>query len=359
MSGASFDPTRVPQSVSPVDPAPLFELFRGNYATELLVAATAHLGVFRVLREGPLDARELGARIGLEARPMQVLETALRAMGTLKRRDDGRLEATDLSRWHLDSTGSHYVGDYFALAASTPGVLAMVERLRSNRPAGADEGGVGFIYREGMKSAMEAEDGARFFTLALAGRAKNVAPALAQAVPLGGVRRLVDVGGGTGVYAIALLRANPALEAVVWDRPEVLRVAAEFAEGSGVSERLQLCAGDMFRDLFPVGADAVLLSNILHDWDRAECVALLKRCREALPVGGWVLIHDVFLDDDLGGPLPVALYSAALFSVTEGRAYSAGEYREMLAEAGFESEGMTATRVHCGVLVGRAESAAV
>lgn len=342
----------VPEAASPLDPAPLFEFFRGSYATELLVAATAHFGVFRMLAPGPMEPGELARRVGLERRPFQVLVTALRAMGTLRVEPDGRLGLTPLAESHLVSSSPWYVGDYFSLAAGSPGVSAMVERLRTNRPAGGDDGGVGFIYREGIRSAMEAEEGARFFTQALAGRARNVAPVLAERMPLAGASLLVDVGGGTGVYSVAFLRANPGLRAVVWDRPEVLKVAAEISAASGVADRLELRPGDMFRDPFPAGADVVLLSNILHDWDEAECLALLGRCAEALGPGGRLLIHDVFLEDDLGGPLPVALYSAALFSVTEGRAYSAGEYCRMLEATGFRATELVSTRVHCGVLVG-------
>ena len=334
-----------------MDPAPLFELFRGSFATELLVAATAHLGVFRILASGPLHPETVRAELGLEVRPFQVLITALRAMGTLSVDDQGRLALTPLAACHLVSSSPHYVGDYFSLAAGSPGVLGMVERLRTNRPAGNDGGGVAFIYREGMVSAMEAEESARFFTLALSGRARNVAPVLAQQLPLAGANLVIDVGGGTGVYSIALLRANPDLNAIVWDRPEVLRVASEFAGESGVADRLELRPGDMFRDPFPSGADVVLLSNILHDWDEPECLALLRRCAAALPPGGRLLLHDVFLDDDLGGPLPIALYSAALFSVTEGRAYSVAEYRRMLEATGFSVTQCLPTRVHCGVLV--------
>ena len=346
-----MDPlTTVPTAASALDPAPLFEHFRGSFATELLVAATAHLGVFRLLADGALESEILRGKLGLEARPFRVLITALRAMGTLTESAD-QIGMTPMAATHLVSSSPYFVGDYFSLAAGSPGVLSMVERLRTNRPAGGDSGGVAFIYREGMVSAMEAEAGARFFTLALSGRARNVAPVLAEQMPLAGAGLLVDVGGGTGVYSIALLRANPELRAVVWDRPEVLRVAAEFASGSGVAERLELRPGDMFRDPFPSGADVVLLSNILHDWDEKECRELLARCAAALPSGGRLLIHDVFLDDDLGGPLPIALYSAALFSVTEGRAYSVAEYRAMLAEAGFGVTQVVPTRVHCGVLV--------
>ena len=93
----------------------------------------------------------------------------------------------------------------------------------------------------------------------------------------------------------------------------------------------------MFRDPVPTGADVVLLSNILHDWDVPECRDLIARCAGALPAGGRLLIHDVFLNDALDGPLPIALYSAALFRLTEGRAYSAAEYRGWLAEAGLRA----------------------
>ncbi len=77
---------------------------------------------------------------------------------------------------------------------------------------------------------------------------------------------------------------------------------------------------------------------MLHDWDVADCRTLVGRCASALPPGGQLLIHDVFLNDDHDGPVPIALYSAALFRLTEGRAYSAaGEYRGWLREAGLGS----------------------
>ena len=343
----------VPTDPPAVDPSPLFELFRGNHATEVLVAAVAHFGLFRHLAGGPLPAEALRAAIGLAPRPFQVLVTALRAMGTLQPEADGRIALSPLAREHLVAGNPRFVGDYFGLAASSPAVVEFVERLRTNRPRGSDTGdaGVGFIHREGIRSAMDAAEGARHFTLSLAGRAKNVAPVLAECMPLAGARRLVDVGGGTGVYSIAFLRRNPGLQAVVWDRPEVLRVAAEFAAESDVGDRIERVPGDMFTDPFPKDADVVLLSNILHDWDEPEIRRLLARCAEAMSPGSRLLVHDVFLDDDLGGPLPVALYSVALFNVTEGRAYSAAEYRRWLGDAGFGVTQVTPTLVHCGVMV--------
>jgi predicted O-methyltransferase YrrM len=230
-------------------------------------------------------------------------------------------------------------------------VLEMLERLQSNKPAGAAKEGTAFIFRDGIDSAMEQEASARRLTLSLAGRAKNVAPHLAANVPLEGTKRLLDVGGGTGIYSIALLQKHPQLTATVLDGPEVLKVTAEMAAAYGVAERLTCLAGDMFKDALP-RCEAVLLSNVLHDWDIPQCRDLIRRCAAALPAGGKLLIHDVFLADTLDGPLPVALYSAALFTLTEGRAYSASEYRAWLTECGFTSAKVIPTLIHCGVLIG-------
>lgn len=344
-----------PLSPPQTDPTPIFELFRGNHATELLTAAVAHLNVFGRLAGSGKDEETLRHELGLSSRSAVVLLTALKAMGLVAKDGQGRLTLTPLAREHLTPGGEFYVGDYVGLAASSPGVLTMVERLRSSRPPGtaADEAGAAFIYREGIKSAMDEEASARNLTLSLAGRGKNVAPLLAERVPLDQASLLLDVGGGSGMYSVAMLRKHPQLQAIVWDREEVLKVAEELAREYGVSDRLECRPGDMFADTVPAGADIILLSNILHDWDLPECHRIVGRCAAALPPGGRLLIHDVFLNDSLDGPLPIALYSASLFSLTEGRAYSAAEFRQMLSAARLApATTIVPTLVHCGVLEG-------
>lgn len=334
------------------DPTPLFEAFRGNYGTELLTAAVAHFNVFERLAERSLTLAELADELRLEPRPSVVLFTALRALGLLTSDAQGRLVLTPLAGEHLLPGGEFDVSAYIGLAADSPGVLAMVERLRTNGAAESADG-VAYLYRAGVRSAMDQEASARHLTLALAGRAKNVAPVLAERVSLADSRLLVDVGGGSGMYAVACLRRWPHLRAIVWDRTEVLKVARELAGEYQVNDRLECRPGDMLADPLPEGVDCVLLSNVLHDWDVPDCRELVARCAAALPSGGRLLIHDVFLNDDHDGPLAIALYSAALFSITEGRAYSAAEYREWLLAAGLKPQPILPTLVHCGVLEGR------
>ena len=335
------------------DPTAIFEHFRGSYGTELLVAAIAEFKLFDRIGQSLLERETLRALLGLHERPFVVLTTALRAMGLLHVDSEGRFGLTALAEEHLRAEGAFFVGDYVGLAVQSSGVQEMIRRLKSNLPAGSeDKAGAAFIFKEGLESAMEQEASARFLTLALAGRAKNVAPYLAAKLDLTGVSKLLDVGGGTGIYSIALLQKHATLQAVVYDRPEVLKVAAEMAHEYGVHDRLELMPGDMFTGQLPRDCQAVLLSNILHDWDVPENIALLKRCAEVLPVGGRLIIHDVFLHDALDGPLPIALYSAALFTLTEGRAYSAAEYRSWLEQIGLAPQPIVSTLIHCGVLAG-------
>ena len=146
-----------------------------------------------------------------------------------------------------------------------------------------------------------------------------------------------------------MLQKNPDLRAIVLDRPEVLRICAEFANEYAVSDRLELMSGDMFATPLPA-VDFVLLSNVLHDWDVPECRLLVQRCADALRPNGRLLIHDVLLNDALDGPLAIACYSALLFTITEGRAYSAAEFRSWLSDAGLMPDGIVPTLAHCHVV---------
>lgn len=335
-----------------LDPTQLFDIVRWGLGSELFAAAVSHFRLFELIAKQPMSFDALSRELGLAPRAATVLIVAIRAMGLLTEDSQHRLELTPIAREHLVPGGEFYMGDYVGLSAEQPGVLNIVQRLRSNQPIEAkkDDPGAAFIFRDGMESAMDHDDSARRLTMALAGRARIVAPALAERFSLKGAKRLLDLGGGTGLYSIGLLKANPELRAVVWDRGPVLNVAREMGQKYGVLDRLELVPGDMFGDPVPAGCDVMLLSNILHDWDIPECQRLLDRCAGALPPGGQLLIHDVFLNDQMDGPLPIALYSTALFVITEGRAYSAAEYRKMLKQAGLEPGEIVSTLVHCGVL---------
>ena len=119
-----------------LDPTPLFELYRGNLGSELLISAVAHFRIFDRFASGSKTAKELATDLGLAPRPAAVLLTALRAFGLLVADGSDRLDLSELAREHL-TAGAFDVSDYIRMSADSPGVLTMVERLRSNQPAGS------------------------------------------------------------------------------------------------------------------------------------------------------------------------------------------------------------------------------
>ena len=314
-----------------IDLAPITRHLRAMYSSRLLVAAVAHLEVFEQLSSGALAHAELQRRTGLADRPAMVLFPALCAMGMLRRSASGELSLTETAR-HLTRASENNLIGYVLLEAQDPGVLEMVELLRSD--GRADAGGVAYVKEGEAPSPMDDPESARYFTLALAGRAKYLSPLVAAALP-SNEGHLLDVAGGTGLFAYEWLLANPRATATVFDRPEVLKVAAEFLEGypEEVRARVTLQPGNMLEDELP-RADVLLAASLFHDWPEDTCERLARRFAEALVPGGELWAHDAFLDDSLDGPLPVAEYSAALFTGTKGRCYSRAEYRGWLKDAG-------------------------
>src|SRR4030095_4884947 len=125
------------------------EIFRGNYAMELLTAAVAHFGVFEVLAAGPITSADLRPRIGLGERQFTVLTTGLRAMKLIEERG-GTLQATPIAKVHLAPASPLDVSDYIRMVADSPGVRSLVEHMRTSKLAGAakDDDRAVFIFKD-------------------------------------------------------------------------------------------------------------------------------------------------------------------------------------------------------------------
>jgi cyclopropane fatty-acyl-phospholipid synthase-like methyltransferase len=147
--------------------------------------------------------------------------------------------------------------------------------------------------------------------------------------------RLLDIAGGSGIYACCLVEEHPHLRATVLERPPVDEVARKAIADRGFGDRVSVHAADMLSDPLPDGFDVHLLSNVLHDWDVPRVKQLLGASAASLPRGGFLIVHDAHLNDDKTGPLPVAAYSCLLMHSSEGRCYGSGEMRDYLQEAGF------------------------
>jgi ubiquinone/menaquinone biosynthesis C-methylase UbiE len=151
-----------------------------------------------------------------------------------------------------------------------------------------------------------------------------------------GASRMLDVGGGSGAYAIAFAQANPQLHVEVFDQPAVLAIAERHIRQAGLEERISTRVGDLRTDEFGGGYDLVLISAICHMLPEEENRDLLARSFRALAEGGRVVIQDFLLRPDKTGPRAGALFSLNMLVNTRGGAsYSEDEYSVWLREAGF------------------------
>src|SRR6185369_5274398 len=146
--------------------------------------------------------------------------------------------------------------------------------------------------------------------------------AAARALDTRGLTRLLDVAGGSGIYACAIVAKHPHLRATVLEKRPVDSVARRAIERRGFSSKVDVIAGDMLTEEFPGDCDVHLISNVLHDWDEPVVKLLLGKSFRALKPGGLLVIHDAHLNETKTGTVPVAKYSALLMHSTEGKCYS-------------------------------------
>ena len=151
--------------------------------------------------------------------------------------------------------------------------------------------------------------------------------AVPAALGLGGGEHVIDAGGGLGVLAEMLTEAYPALRVTVLDRPEVIAQAARRQLGN----RVRLCAADLFAP-WGVTGDAVVMARVLHDWDDAPALRLLRQARGALPAGGRLFVVEMVLPE---GGAAGGLCDLHLLVASGGRERTAAEYAALLGEAGF------------------------
>lgn len=314
-----------------LSPVPLMQLATGFWAFKTLAAAH-ELDLFsRLSASGGMTIEEVAAEYEIHTRPAEMLLTGCAALGLLHKNGE-RYGNTPLAEEFLVKGGPYYFGGFVEMLDKRlyPGWGKLVEAIHTNRPTTWDP--------STQRSLFEGEDPAmlELFWEAMHSLSTFTARALGRAVDLSSYERLLDVGGGSGAYDIELCKHYPNLRATLHDLPFVAEIAVRKIEQSGLSERIQTEGGDFFADsTLPGGHDVILLSMILHDWNEEHNREILRKCYEALPSGGGIVISELLVNDEKTGPPPAALMSLNMLIETEGRNYTPAEYSSWLEDTGF------------------------
>jgi 2-hydroxy-4-(methylsulfanyl)butanoate S-methyltransferase len=312
-------------SVVPItDVREISSIAYGFMASKVLFASL-NVGLFDHLAEGPRSLEELRSATGIAENRLVTLLTACTSLGLIALERDRYVNAP-ASAQYLVSASPSYFGDYFRFQIDRqvyPLMSRLDEALRGNAPSS-------------LYDAMQDPEEAAFFTRAQHAGSLGPASVLARQVDLSGARTLLDVAGGSGAFSLTLCRRFPGLRATILDFPHVLDTAKRYIEAAGMSDRIELLAGNALEVAWPSGQDVVLQSYLLSAVSGEAIPELFARARQALRPGGRLLVHDFFVDDDRTGPRGAALWFTSFLFNPEAVSLTPRAIRNALERAGLE-----------------------
>jgi len=295
--------------------ADMLQSTRAFQESRVLLTAL-ELDVFAALEKGA-TAAETASRIGADPRATEMLLNALVGLGALLKRNN-------VFRCTSDSK---------ALGPARTGLMHMVH-LWDTWSTLTECVRTGTTQRNrGPEDFPEAQT--RAFISAMHARAREAA---GETVSLAGVhnaKRMLDVGGGSGAFSIAFVKACPDLHAEVLELGAVVPIAEDNIREAGLQERIRVRPGNMRTDDLGEGYGLVLLSAVCHMFGEEDCRSLIQRSAKALISGGRLVIREFILEDDRTAPVSAALFALNMLVGTErGNSYTENEYRAWMEEAG-------------------------
>jgi hypothetical protein len=312
-------------------------MLTGFWASKVLMAAV-EMDVFTKIDGKQVTGQELQQMLKLESRPAQVFASALASVGLLEAKN-GRFSNSQIAAAFLSKKSPAYMGGFVCMVDERlyKGWDSLAWSLANNKPVEVKKGGDAESLFNDAKNDRSIE-AIQKFTHAMHGVSIGPAMALAKVFDFSKYKNMIDIGGGSGAYAINVVKEYPNMNATVADLAPVCQVAEGYIASYGVGSRVKTMPLDFWKQDIPKGHDVAFLSHIIHDYDEEKDVALLKKIHASLSPGGAVIISEWMLNDDKTGPVPSAMMGLNMIIETNGgRNYSFAEISEMLKKAGFKN----------------------
>jgi len=260
-----------------------------------------HVGVFSLLSDGPKTARDLASEADVEENRMTTLMTALNAIGLVSREGD-TYRNSEGAQAFLVQGAKYDFGDYLRFQIDRQ-MFPFMQELENVvvgdlRPDQIDS------YAKWMDDAEEA----RMYSESQHSGSIGPGRTLARMTDLSSARRMLDVAGGTGAFAIELCKANPELSVTILDFPNVVALGRNYVEEAGLSDRIDFIAGDALTSDWPSEVDVVMMSYLFNGVPGDEIPNLARHAFEVLKPGGTYIVHDFMVEDDRSGPTLAALW---------------------------------------------------
>jgi precorrin-6B methylase 2 len=301
----------------------ILDLARDFMESRIFLTA-AEMDLFTLLTDTPLSAQDIAEKKGASLRGLTALLDALSAMGLLAK-EEGKYRC-------LPALSA-------LLSRKVPGsVLPMVLHMATlwKRWSGLTDVVQGSTSSEKAPGSHRDEGELRAFIGAMHVIARSIAPRIVAAVRPGSSRALLDIGGASGTYTMAFLDAVPGMKATLFDRPPVIEMARTLLAEAGLLGRINLVAGDFYRDELPGGHDLAFVSAVIHQNSLDQNMALFSKALRALVSGGRIVVRDHIMTPDRSNPKDGAIFAVNMLLATPGGGtYTFDEIREALIQAGF------------------------
>jgi hypothetical protein len=328
LTRSSKEKTMLPQ-LPPTSDTSVWDTWMTMYQVPA-VAVAIDLEIFDALHEQPDSPGGLAARMDFDERGLQALLPMLKHMGYLLHHD-GLYSLSESGAHYMVSSSPFYWGGLFTRVGKTMGPYKLLretinkDRINAekNRPA------------DGWESGHVDMELARIVTAFMHSHSVTAATGMTHTYDFSGTHRMLDVGGGSGCFSIALAQSRPDVSCTIMELPTICELALEYIRDAGVGGQVNTVVVDMFREKWPSGYDTHFFSNIFHDWSPATCLDIAKSSFSALTPGGRILLHEMLLDDDLVSPPHTVTFSLLMAMGTKGQQFSFPQLRDLLQEAGF------------------------
>lgn len=285
--------------------------------------AANDLGLFEKLADRPLTLDELANDLSIPPRTARITADAMVALGFLEKQDD-RYRNSSVSQTFLSGKTPADLRPFlrFWNHISYPQWQHLEEALRTNR---------------GVSGDVELDpDQQRIFSEGVAAIQAGPAHAMPEKYDFARHRKVLDLGGGVGEFLVPILDHFPQLEGTLFELSPVTEVARDALAANPVGPRINIVAGDLFEDAIPEDHDALILANVVHYFDHARNLELLRRIRERVLAGARVLIVDFWTNPQHTEPLFAALVAGEFLTSVGGDVFSEEEAKGWFRETGWE-----------------------
>lgn len=318
-------------------PDRLEQMIRGYMPSRCILTAL-ELDIFAAVGEGA-NAEQIGMRIHANARAVGMLLNALVALGLLSKSGDDYTNTPESARFFVEGSKDNHRSGLLHTANIWHRWSTLTDAVRSGTRVPIDRDTTAWTHN---------------FIAGMQRNAKERAPLVVKALGTAGVRRILDLGGGSGAYSIAFAKACPDVQCEILDLAEVVALTAEYVSQAGVSAQVSVRAGDMLVDGLGSGYEVIMLNAICHMFSEEQNREVFGRARQALLPNGRLVVQDFILNPDKAGPQHAALFSLNMLVATDsGASYSELEYTDWMKTAGFAEVCRINLPGPSGLIVGR------